>query len=112
MIETPTATVGFYQLGFAAQASNRIQLHVVACPCLSPHETGLLNTLAELQAGREDHAQRCIGNLMGAPAMRLVWPALTTIVAQLDERDLRLTRIDTFYEATPTWGAYTRATMH
>jgi hypothetical protein len=74
-------------------ASNRILLHAVACPCLSPHEVGLLNALAHLQSGRAGAAAHRLERIMGAAAARLVLPALLAIVAELDSRGLRVAPI-------------------
>jgi hypothetical protein len=75
-------------------ASNRVQVHAVACPCLSPHEISLLNALAHLQGGRPEDAARCMNQLFCETAARLVQPALFAIVESLDARDLLLTSID------------------
>jgi hypothetical protein len=74
-------------------ASNRIQLHAVACPCLSPHEVSLLNALAFLQRQQTAESQRRLRALLGDAAMRLAQPALCAIVNELDERGLELTLI-------------------
>jgi hypothetical protein len=74
--------------------STRIQLHSVSCPCLSPHETSLLNALAYLQHGRGADARRCMGDLMCAAAVRLVLPAMRAIVHDLNAQELRLTLIE------------------
>ena len=71
-------------------APNKIQLHAVACPCLAPHEIGLLDALAHLQAERSDLAYRRLAESVGSVAVRLVWPAMCSIVNELDERELRL----------------------
>src|SRR5262249_23671387 len=65
-------------------ASTRIQLHAVACPCLSPHEVGLLNALAYLQRGRQAETAQCVRKLCCATAARFVQPALQAIVDDLD----------------------------
>lgn len=75
-------------------ASNRIQLHAVACPCLSPHEVSLLNALGYLQRRDQIESQRCLRSLFGDAAIRLVQPALRAIVNELDERGLQLTLVE------------------
>jgi hypothetical protein len=74
--------------------SNRLQLHAVACPCLSPHEISLLNALAYRQRQRDADARRSLGELFCPGAARLVEPAVAAIVAELDERRLQLTSIE------------------
>ena len=76
-------------------ASSRIQLHELACPCLSRHEISLLNALAHLQNDRDEEARRCMGDLLCPAAVRLVLPAMCAIVGHLDAQALRLSLIDT-----------------
>jgi hypothetical protein len=96
----------------ACGASNKIQLHGVACPCLPPHEVALVNGLAHLQAGQTDLAYRCIAGFMGAPAARLVWPAMGAIVNDLDARALRLACIAPPPEPERSWEARALTTLH
>jgi hypothetical protein len=74
-------------------ASNRIRLHAVACPWLSPHEVDLLNALAYLQRRDQAASQHCLRELCGPVAAPLVQPAVQAIVDDLDVRGLRLTLV-------------------
>ena len=70
--------------------SRRIQLHGVACPCLDTHEVSLLNALAYLQRAQKLRAQACMAKFLGTPAVRLVLPAMHSVVRELDALALQL----------------------
>jgi hypothetical protein len=74
--------------------SMRIQQHAVACPYLAPHEVSLLNALAYRQLERIEDSRASLGELFGHTGLRLVEPAVASIVAELDARRLRLTVIE------------------
>lgn len=76
-------------------APTRVQVHAVACPCLSPHEISLLNALAYRQRNRDEQARQSLSQLFCAAAVRLVEPAVAAIVEEFDARRLQLTSIET-----------------
>lgn len=89
-------------------ASNRIQLHGLGCPCLAPHEVGLLNALAHLQQGRVAEGHRCLEQVLGDVAARLALPAVDVIAGELAARNLQIAPIGNgprLLSSTPAIGA-------
>lgn len=72
-------------------ASNRVQLHAVACAGLAAHEVDLLNALAYRQQHDLPRSERYLQRLLSATGARLAEPAVAAVVNELDAFGLRLT---------------------
>lgn len=92
-------------------ASRSIQLHAVSCPHLAPHEVGMLDALAHLQAGRKGLAYQRIVEVFGTVVARFVWQSMCAVVNELNERDLLLEPINVRAPST-AWEQRPNATVH
>lgn len=92
-------------------ASRNVQLHAVGCPCLAPHEVGILDALAHLQAERSGLAYLRIVETFGTVVARLVWQPMCAIVNELNERELLLVPI-TAPPPLAAWEPRANVTLH
>jgi hypothetical protein len=95
----------------ACAASRGVRLHAVSCPCLGPHEVSILDALAHLQADRSALAYRRIADTFGTVVARLIWPSMSVIASELDQRELRLVPIHAAPLPSP-WEEPADATFH
>lgn len=92
-------------------ASRSVQLHAVSCPRLAPHEVGMLDALAHLQAERKGLAYRRIVEVFGVVVARFVWQSMCVVVSELDEHDLLLAPIEG-RAASSEWRPRPNVTVH
>lgn len=92
-------------------ASGSVQLHGVSCPRLAPHEVGILDALAHLQAERPGLAYQRIVQVFGSVVARFVRQSMCAVVNELNERELLLAPIGAA-STLPVWERRPHATVH